>query len=114
VLSLWAKFQALERVCGAAEALRLARASAAAVTEIGAFCREHDIDAHFRAEGWLWAATNRSQVRRGLARAEVEAEQHDVLLEEPVEDRKALLGPEFARGPVPVRVVFTAEITAFG
>jgi hypothetical protein len=62
VLSLWAKFQALERVCGAAEALRLARASAAAVTEIGAFCREHDIDAHLREEGWLWAATNRSQV----------------------------------------------------
>jgi putative aminophosphonate oxidoreductase len=62
VLSLWAKFQSLERVCGAAEALRLARASAAAVSEIGAFCREHDIDAHFREDGWLWTATNRSQV----------------------------------------------------
>jgi putative aminophosphonate oxidoreductase len=62
VLSLWAKFQALERVCGAAQALRLARASAAAVNEIGAFCREHGIDAHFRKEGWLWTATNRSQV----------------------------------------------------
>jgi glycine/D-amino acid oxidase-like deaminating enzyme len=62
VLSLWAKFEALERVCGAAEALRLARASAAAVAEIAAFCREHGIDAHVRQDGWLWTATNRSQL----------------------------------------------------
>src|SRR4051794_28421002 len=37
VLSLWAKLEALEGVCGAEEAARLARASAAAVREIAAF-----------------------------------------------------------------------------
>jgi putative aminophosphonate oxidoreductase len=62
VLSLWAKFEALARVCGTDEALRLARASATGVGEIATFCREHDIDAHFREDGWLWTATNRSQV----------------------------------------------------
>jgi putative aminophosphonate oxidoreductase len=62
VLSLWAKFQALEGVCGTAEALRLARASADAVGRIAAFCREHAIDAHVREDGWLWTASNRAQI----------------------------------------------------
>jgi putative aminophosphonate oxidoreductase len=62
VLSLWAKFLALESVCGAAEALRLARASADAVGRIAAFCDEHRIDAHVREDGWLWTATNRAQL----------------------------------------------------
>jgi putative aminophosphonate oxidoreductase len=62
VLSQWAKFEALEAVCGTAEALRLARASAAAVEEIVAFCAHHGIDAHARADGWLWTATNERQV----------------------------------------------------
>jgi putative aminophosphonate oxidoreductase len=62
VLSLWAKFEALQRVCGSEEALRLARASAEAVSEIAAFCREHDIHAHVREDGWLWTATNPTQV----------------------------------------------------
>jgi putative aminophosphonate oxidoreductase len=62
VLSLWAKFEALERVCGSEEALRLGRASAAAVAEIAAFCHDHEIDAHVREHGWLWTATNTSQV----------------------------------------------------
>jgi hypothetical protein len=61
VLSLWAKFGSLAAVCGGEEAARLARASAAAVGEIAAFCREQGIDAHVREDGWLWAATNPSQ-----------------------------------------------------
>jgi putative aminophosphonate oxidoreductase len=62
VLSWWAKFRALESLCGSEEALRLARASAAAVAEIGAFCTENGIDAEFRQEGWLWTATSPAQV----------------------------------------------------
>src|SRR5437763_1582033 len=62
VLSWWAKFLALERLCGAVEAVRLARASAAGVTEIGAFCAENSIDAHFRRAGWLWTATSPAQL----------------------------------------------------
>ncbi len=62
VLSWWAKFGTLKKVCGTEEALRLARASAQAVAEIGAFCREHGIDAHYRHDGWLWTATSEAQV----------------------------------------------------
>ena len=41
---------------------RLARASADAVAEIGSFCEEHGIDAQYAADGWMWTATNRSQL----------------------------------------------------
>jgi putative aminophosphonate oxidoreductase len=61
-MTLWHHFLALERACGTAEAVRLARASTDAVEEIGAFCREHGIEASFRADGWLWTATNRAQL----------------------------------------------------
>ncbi len=57
VLSWWAKFLSLKNICGRDEALRLCKASAEAVDEIGAFCRDNEIDAHYRHDGWLWAAT---------------------------------------------------------
>jgi putative aminophosphonate oxidoreductase len=63
VLSWWVKFLTLEKVCGTEEALRLCRASASGVTEIGDFCRQHDIDAHYHLDGWLWTASNRQQLR---------------------------------------------------
>jgi putative aminophosphonate oxidoreductase len=62
VLSWWAKFRALEQVCGTEEALRLARASATAVAELGAFCDSGGVDAHFRHDGWLWTATTPAQI----------------------------------------------------
>jgi putative aminophosphonate oxidoreductase len=62
VLSWWAKFRALEELCGTDDALRLARASAQGVADIGAFCAEHGIDAEFRHDGWLWTATSPAQV----------------------------------------------------
>lgn len=61
VLSWWAKFTKLEHLCGGEEAVRLARASADAVAAIGEFCSEHGIDAHYRHDGWLWAATSAAQ-----------------------------------------------------
>jgi putative aminophosphonate oxidoreductase len=76
-MTFWHQFLTLERVCGTAEALRLARASAWAVHEIGAFCAEHGVDAHFRPDGWLWTATNRAQVgawTQTLARLECHGE----------------------------------------
>jgi glycine/D-amino acid oxidase-like deaminating enzyme len=48
-------------VCGGEEAVRLAHASEDAVDGIGAFCSEHQIDAHYRRDGWLWAATSEAQ-----------------------------------------------------
>lgn len=62
VLSWWAKLLSLVKVCGEAEAARLARASAEAVGDLGRFCEEHGIDAHYRADGWLWAASSAAQV----------------------------------------------------
>lgn len=61
-MSFWHHFVGLERACGSAEALRLGRASCAAVNEIGTFCEEHAIDAHYRRDGWLWTATNEIQL----------------------------------------------------
>jgi putative aminophosphonate oxidoreductase len=61
-MTLWHQFLGLERICGAAEAVRLGRASAQAVREIGEFCAAHQIGAHFRADGWLWSATNQAQI----------------------------------------------------
>jgi putative aminophosphonate oxidoreductase len=62
VLSWWAKFGSLKKICGKEEALRLARVSTEAVRELGAFCAEHSIDAHYRPDGWLWAATSSAQI----------------------------------------------------
>jgi putative aminophosphonate oxidoreductase len=61
-LSFWAKYGSLVKLCGRQEAGRLARASADAVAEIGRFCVAEGIDAQYRADGWLWAATSQAQV----------------------------------------------------
>jgi putative aminophosphonate oxidoreductase len=62
VLTWWAKFGTLKKVCGAEEAVRLAHLSADAVDGIGDFCAAHGIDAHYRRAGWLWAATSEAQL----------------------------------------------------
>lgn len=62
VLSWWAKLATLVKIFGPEEGVRLAEASADAVTAIGDFCEAHGIDAHFMPQGWLWAATNRAQL----------------------------------------------------
>lgn len=62
VMSMWSKFLKLEALCGQEEALRIAQASAEAVSAIGAFCATHSIDAGFREDGWLWAATTEAQI----------------------------------------------------
>ncbi|MCW2239411.1 NAD(P)/FAD-dependent oxidoreductase [Azospirillum canadense] len=61
VMSWWPKISSLVALCGVAEALRLAQASQANIAELGAFCAEHGIDAHFRQSGWLWTATTDAQ-----------------------------------------------------
>ncbi|MFQ6555934.1 FAD-dependent oxidoreductase [Pseudomonas sp. Lb2C1-1] len=61
VMSWWPKISSLSAQCGKDEAVRLARASAAAIGEIEQFCTEHNIDAHFRRAGWLWTATTNAQ-----------------------------------------------------
>lgn len=62
VMSWWSKFATLEKLCGAEEALRLARASADAVDEVGQLCERQGVDAHYRRDGWLWTATSEAQL----------------------------------------------------
>lgn len=57
LLTWSAKFLTLRRLFGEAEALRLVRASEAAVDHIGDFVRRHGINAEFRRDGTLYTAT---------------------------------------------------------
>ena len=61
-LSWWPKVETLVKRLGDEEAFRLVRASAEAVTELGAFCEREGIDAHYRRGGWLWTATSPAQL----------------------------------------------------
>ncbi len=61
VLSWWPKVASLSKIVGDDEAIQVARKSEEAITEIGAFCDAHAIDADFRQGGWLWAATSEAQ-----------------------------------------------------
>jgi putative aminophosphonate oxidoreductase len=62
VLSWWPKLASLATLVGADEAVRIARQSETAITEIRDFCRTHAIDADFRQGGWLWTATSVAQL----------------------------------------------------
>lgn len=62
VLSWWPKLASLMALVGADDAIRIARSSEAAITEVDDFCRGHAIDADFRRGGWLWTATTRAQL----------------------------------------------------
>jgi putative aminophosphonate oxidoreductase len=62
VLSWWLKLSSLLKICGEEEALRLGRASEAAIDEIRAFCEANAVDAHFRRGGFLWTARGEAHV----------------------------------------------------
>ena len=74
LLSLWAKYLSLEKICGESEALRLAKASDESVSEVMQFCVDNNIDADVRYDGWLWAATCAAQ--QGLWRETIDAIGH--------------------------------------
>lgn len=62
VLSWWPKLASLVKLCGAEEAVRLGRASEAAIDDLRAFCESHRIDCHFQRGGLLWTATTPAQI----------------------------------------------------
>lgn len=62
VMSLWSKFTTLKKIAGGEEAIRLCRASADAITELGAFCRENGLDPELRTDGWAWVANSEAQL----------------------------------------------------
>lgn len=57
----WAKYLSLLELCDESEARRICEAAESAIDEIGEFCREHQVDAQFRKDGWLWTASNPKQ-----------------------------------------------------
>jgi putative aminophosphonate oxidoreductase len=61
-LSWWPKIETVAKRVGKEEALRLVKASEAAIAEIGEFCEREGVDAHFRQGGWLWTATSPAQL----------------------------------------------------
>jgi glycine/D-amino acid oxidase-like deaminating enzyme len=58
----WAKFPAMRRLYGQAEALRLATAIEDGVDELDRFCADNAIDAELRRAGHAWIASNQSQL----------------------------------------------------
>src|SRR6266511_2320186 len=75
-LSWWPKIETLQKRLGKEEALRLVKASEAAIAEIGEFCEREGVDAHFHQGGWLWTATSPEKVgswEGAVAAAEVHA-----------------------------------------
>ncbi len=62
VLTWWPKLASLVNLCGEAEAVRLGRASEAAIDEMATFCERHAIDCDFRRGGFLWTATTAAQI----------------------------------------------------
>jgi len=61
-LSWSAKYFTLERLFGAAEAVRLVRESERSIGAIGEFCAANGIDCDYRLDGTLYTATNQAQV----------------------------------------------------
>jgi glycine/D-amino acid oxidase-like deaminating enzyme len=55
--SMWFSLPNMRRRWGDAAALAVARAARDAIDDVGAFCREHGVDAWFRRSGYLQAST---------------------------------------------------------
>lgn len=62
VMSWWPKIGSLLSFCSQEQALFLANAAERAIGELGEFCEQHQIDAHYARKGWLWTATTPSHI----------------------------------------------------
>jgi glycine/D-amino acid oxidase-like deaminating enzyme len=70
-LTLWSKLPSLIRILGTAAAVKVCQQSEEAIADIGRFCREHDVDADFTNNGWIWAA--RAKAHYGTWESLIEA-----------------------------------------
>ena len=61
-MTWWPKFATLKKLMSTDDALRVAAASEDAVVQMGRFCQTNGIDVDFMPAGWLWTATNTSQL----------------------------------------------------
>jgi len=62
LMSWWSKFSTLAKAIGVEQALELCRHTQAIVTSMGEFFEREGLDIQYRRSGWLWTATNRSQL----------------------------------------------------
>jgi putative aminophosphonate oxidoreductase len=115
-LSWWPKIETLQKRVGNEEALRLVKASEAAVAEIGEFCNRERVDAHFHQGGWLWTATSPAQVGSwdgAVAAAEAYGERpFELLSAEEVQARTGSpvhLGAAYEKGAASVQPAFLAR-----
>jgi len=60
-MTWWPKWSTLRKIVGS-DGAAVARASEAAVAEIGEFLAAHGVAADYTAAGWLWAATSSAQL----------------------------------------------------
>ncbi|WP_423185150.1 NAD(P)/FAD-dependent oxidoreductase [Arthrobacter sp. NyZ413] len=61
-MTWWPKFATLKKLFGSADAVYLGQLSEKVVQSIGTYLEKHQIEADFIPSGWLWAATNATQV----------------------------------------------------
>lgn len=61
-MTMWSKFGSLKKLGPTQDAAWLARQAAESVSAIGRFCDAHGIDAAYRRNGWVWAATSEAQL----------------------------------------------------
>lgn len=61
-MSWWPKIGTLLSFCTQEQALFLAHAAEHAITELGEFCDQHTIDAHYARKGWIWTATSAAHI----------------------------------------------------
>ncbi len=61
-MSWWPKIGTLKAICSPEQALFLGHSAERAIYELGDFCLEHGIDAHFVQKGWLWTATTPAHI----------------------------------------------------
>jgi glycine/D-amino acid oxidase-like deaminating enzyme len=97
----WAKFPAMRKLFGQADAVRLAQAIDDGLDDLRSFCAANAIDAQIRARGSLWLASNQSQLG-SWDKAVQAAEQARVSPFKPVEAEQArrLSGSPLALGGV--------------
>lgn len=57
VMSWWPKIGTLRSFCDEHQARFLGESAERAIHELGEFCAQHRIDAHYQQKGWLWTAT---------------------------------------------------------
>jgi glycine/D-amino acid oxidase-like deaminating enzyme len=99
--SMWLSAPALRERFGDGPALALLEAASRSVTEIGAWCRDNDVDAWFRQSGYMCVSTAPAfdDAGRGAVRTAAELGRPEAVQElTPEQVRERCVSPVFRRG----------------